>query len=365
MEFQVEREAILKPLQMVSGVVEKRQTQPILANVLLQANSHLLTVTGTDLEVELLARLTLTEPAETGAITIPAKKFIDICKSLPAESVLKLSHQDHQLTIRSGRSRFTLVTLPADDFPGLDELPGEFEFSLLASEMRYLIENTHFSMAQNDVRYYLNGLYLDIKSGVINAVATDGHRLAWSHLGNDPVSDEYSVIIPRKGIVELLRLLNDDSQINVTLTKNHIRITAETYVFTSKLIDGRFPEYERVIPQNCEKNIIVDRDTFRETLQRVAILSNEKYRGVRLQVRENQMHLLANNPEQEEAEEEVEIKYQGEAFDVGFNVSYLIDALSHLPAGDVTLSLVDAKSSMKIQSLADPNRSYVIMPMRV
>lgn len=365
MEFEVGREAILKPLQMVAGVVERRQTQPILANVLLQANSHLLTVTGTDLEVELLARLTLSQPAATGAITIPAKKFIDICKSLPSESILKLSHQDNQLVIRSGRSRFTLVTLPAEEFPSLEELPGEFEFSILASDLSYLIENTHFSMAQNDVRYYLNGLYLDIKLGKINAVATDGHRLAMATQANEQVSGDYSVILPRKGIVELLRLLNDNEHINVTLTKNHIRITAESYMFTSKLIDGRFPDYERVIPQQCEKNLIIDRDSFRETLQRVAILSNEKYRGVRLNIQNNLMRLLANNPEQEEAEEEIEIKYDGEAFDVGFNVSYLIDALNHLPTGDVALSLVDAKSSMKIQSLADPNRTFVIMPMRV
>jgi DNA polymerase III subunit beta len=365
MEFQVDRDALLKPLQMVSGVVDRRHSQAILSNVLLQTNSHRLVITGSDLEVELLAHLTLNEPATVGEITVPAKKFIDICKGLAPGSMIKISTNEQQLLIRSGRSRFVLHTLDAKDYPCLDEFSGELEFNLSSQDLLYLIEKTHFSMAQSDVRYYLNGLFLDVSLGKVRAVATDGHRLALAEIPHEEVAQDYAVIVPRKGIIELMRLLANDAMVKVTLTRNHIRISAEGYRFTSKLIDGRFPEYQCVIPKDCQTKITVDKDDLRDTLQRVAILSNEKNRGVSFQVSENSVCLLANNPEQEEAQEELEISYQGDPFEAGFNVSYLIDVLTNLPSGEVVLEMTDAKSSMKVQSVADPSCTYVVMPMRV
>lgn len=367
MKLSIQREALMKPLQMVAGAVERRQTQAILSNVLLVAHSEYLSITATDLEVELVARVALEGDVVAGRTTVPARKFIDICKNLADNTSLSLEEIDSHVLLRAGRSRFTLSTLPADNFPSIEQGSAELEFSIKEKELRYLIEAAHFSMAQNDVRYYLNGLLFQINAGEIRTVATDGHRLATCHIDNNHLeSNGYQVIVPRKGINELMRLLSDsDDTVTVALDKRHLRITADAFSFMSKLIDGRFPDYERVIPKGGDKFIVIERDILRDALSRVSILSNEKYRAVRFQLRPGILKLVANNPEQEEAEEELEVDYAGTELDIGFNVSYLLDILNNVPAGNVQLTLTDAGSSLLISSHEDANRAYVVMPMRL
>lgn len=366
MDFTVSRETLLKPLQMVAGTVERRQTLPILSNVLLHVENNTLFITGTDLEVELIARIELSRVDTPGETTLPARKFIDICRNLPDQSEISIRCSDGKATIKAGRSKFTLATLSADEFPQLTDAPGEHEFNIAQKDLRYLIETTQFSMAQNDVRYYLNGLLLQITPTAIVSVATDGHRLSLAKKSNEHIRAEQGLIIPRKGVLELMRLLEDtDDEVTVSITENHFRVAAKDYTYTSKLIDGRFPDYQRVIPKNCDKVLVIEKEILKNALSRVSILSNEKYRGVRFQLRKGLLFIQANNPEQEVAEEELEVKYNQDDLDIGFNVSYLLDVLNNLPTGEVKLSLMDLKSSLLIESLADPQRLYVVMPMRV
>ncbi len=366
MKFDIQREALLKPLQMVAGAVEKRQTMAILSNVLVDVKSHQLSLTGTDTEVELLARATLTEPAETGRTTIPARKLMDICRALPDNAPISITLDGNRVLVKSKRSRFTLSTLSPDEFPNVEESKGEFEFVVQQKELRSLIERTHFAMAQQDVRYYLNGLLLEMGDGKIRAVATDGHRLALSDVAINNSGELYRVIVPRKGILDLLRLLdNSEEEITVTLSSNHLRVHSAEFTFTSKLIDGEFPDYNRVIPKGGNNLITIDRDIFKSALSRVSILSNEKFKGVRVQLENNVLRLIATNPEQEEAEEELEITYNQNALDLGFNVLYLLDVFSTLPAGEVKLTFIDENNCILIESSKDPESVYVVMPMRV
>lgn len=366
MDFTISRESLLKPLQMVAGAVEKRQTLPVLSNVLMNVSANQLSMTATDLEVELSSRVELSDAVTPGTTTFPARKFIDICRNLPNESLIRVQAEANRAVITSGSSRFTLSTLPAEEFPQLADMPGDQEFNIPQKDLRYLIESTQFAMAQNDVRYYLNGLMLQLNHLGLQAVATDGHRLSMACASSYQFQAETKLIIPRKGVTELVRLLDDsDETITITITDNHIRAMGDDFTFTSKLIDGRFPDFERVIPKNNDKEILVDKDQLRNVLGRVAILSNEKYRGVRFQFRENCLHIQANNPEQEEAQEELVIDYAREELDIGFNVSYLQDVLASLPNGEIKLALADLKSSLLITSVADKNRTNVIMPMRV
>lgn len=366
MKFAIERESLLKPLQMVVGAVEKKQTMPILGNVLIEVSSHLLRITATDTELELIARLPLKEPAESGRLTAPARKLIDICRTLPDASQVQLQLKDDKLSVNSGRSRFTLATLPADDFPNVEEDHGLQEFTISSTEFLKLIEATYFAMAQQDVRYYLNGLLLELQGSEISAVATDGHRLAIARFTSAQLLGDRQVIVPRKGIVELMRLLNSlEESLTITLTVSHIRVEGTAFTFTSKLIDGRFPDYQRVIPKHCSQTVDIDRILLKEALSRAAILSNEKYRGVRLIFETNLLKIIANNPEQEEAEEELLISYNGPSVEVGFNVSYLLDVLQSLSTETIKLSFTDANSSVLIETEESSASSYVIMPMRI
>ena len=367
MHFTIQREALLKPLQLVAGVVERRQTLPVLSNVLLVVQGQQLSLSGTDLEVELVGRVSLEEPAEPGEITVPARKLMDICKSLSSDALIDMRVDDQKLLIKSGRSRFTLSTLPANDFPSVEEGPGSLGFSVAQSKLRRLIERTGFAMAQQDVRYYLNGMLLEVNAGVLRAVATDGHRLAMCALNAGiPHGDRHQVIVPRKGILELARLLTDqDGEVAITLGQHHIRATTGEFTFTSKLVDGKFPDYERVLPRGGDKVVIGDRQQLREAFSRTAILSNEKYRGIRLQLENGLLKLQANNPEQEEAEEEVVVEYQGSPLEIGFNVSYLLDVLGVMSAEQVRLVLSDANSSALVQDADNDDSSYVVMPMRL
>ena len=366
MKFKISREALLKPLQVVSGVVEKRQTLPILSNVLVTIQGNRLTMTGTDLEVELLAS-TLLSDAEDGEVTLPARKFMDICKSLPEGAELDISIDAERCLIRSGKSRFTLATLPANDFPATEKVTGAREYSLPQSVLKHLIEQTHFCMANQDVRYYLNGLLLELRQNAIRAVATDGHRLALSEAQVDLVpGDINQIILPRKGVTELSRLLADGEEgCKIELNSNFIRVNLGEITFTSKLIDGRFPDYDRVIPKGGDKIVQANREVLRQGLLRASILSNEKYRGIRLNFADNMLRATVNNPEQEEALEELDVSYNGEEIEIGFNVSYLVDALNAIKQDEVELILIDANSSCLIHGNGDDSSRYVVMPMRL
>ena len=367
MHFTIQREALLKPLLLVAGVVERRQTLPVLSNVLLVVQDQQLSLTGTDLEVELVGRVALEEAAEPGEITVPARKLMDICKSLPGDALIDIRVDEQKLIIKAGRSRFTLSTLPANDFPSVEDGQGSLNFTLAQSKLRRLIERTSFAMAQQDVRYYLNGMLLEVNAGLLRAVATDGHRLAMcSQPAGIEQVDRHQVIVPRKGILELARLLTEqDGEVSISLGQHHIRATTGDFTFTSKLVDGKFPDYERVLPRGGDKLVRGDRQLLREAFSRTAILSNEKYRGIRLQLESGLLKIQANNPEQEEAEEEVAVDYSGANLEIGFNVSYLLDVLAVLGTEQVRLILSDANSSALLQEADNDDSAYVVMPMRL
>ena len=366
MKFKIQREDLLIPLQHVIGAVEKRQTLPALANVLLKVENNQLTMTATDLEIELVSRIQIMAD-ETGEITLPAKKLLDICKSLSNEAEISLDVDNDRALIKSGRSRFTLVTLPASDFPSLDEISSVYEFSLPQSVFRELIEKTSFAMAQQDVRYYLNGLMLEVTSGLIRTVATDGHRLAYCEKTiDDDLADSKQVIIPRKGIAELLRLLGtSDDPIKIILGNNHIQCELASQRFTSKLIDGRFPDFKRVMPAEEGNTFTADRETLKQALIRSSILSNEKYRGIRVILSKDLLQLQAQNPDQEEANVEIEINYSGDDMEVGFNVNYMLDVLNTSGQDAIQGVIKDSSSSCLMSFPEESHCKYVIMPMRL
>jgi DNA polymerase III subunit beta len=365
MKFSADREAILSPLQAVIGVVERRQTMPILANVLITGRDDQLSLTATDLEVELVAR-TKVNLQQGGEITLPGRKLLDIIRALPEKASVTVSIEGERATVRSGKSRFTLTTLPASDFPTVEDIKAQQTLRVDQQMLRRLLDKTHFSMAQQDVRYYLNGMLLEIAGNVLRTVATDGHRLAYCEtMLESPASSSQQVIVPRKGVLELQRLLGGDGAVELAVGSNHVRAQIGEIRFTSKLIDGRFPEYGRVIPADPPKQIKADRDTLRSALQRAAILSNEKYRGIRLALKSNTLLLQSHNPEQEEAEEELEVAYSGDEVEIGFNVNYLLDALAAVDGNEVQIGLTDANNSCLLSAPNVLTAKYVVMPMRL
>ncbi len=365
MKFSAAREAILSPLQAVIGVVERRQTMPILANVLLSARGDELALTATDLEVELVAKAKVSLQ-QGGEITLPGRKFLDIIRALPDGASVTVTIEGERATVRSGKSRFTLATLPASDFPTVEDIKAQQSLEIGQAALKRLLDKTHFSMAQQDVRYYLNGMLLEIAGKTLRTVATDGHRLAYCEAElENAAGTAQQVIVPRKGVLELQRLLGTEGTVELAVGTNHVRAQIGDIRFTSKLIDGRFPEYSRVIPADPPKQVRADRDVLRAALQRAAILSNEKYRGIRLAVKENALVLQSHNPEQEEAEEELEVSYSGDEVEIGFNVNYLLDALAAVDAGEVQLGLTDANNSCLVTSPTVASAKYVVMPMRL
>ncbi len=369
MKFKVSRDNLLKSLNLVAGVVERRQTLPILANVLMVLEGDRLSLTGTDLEVELVGRVQLPAAGEDGDVTVPARKLADICKSLPEGSDIAFSVADGKATVKSGRSRFTLSTLPAREFPSVEDSMGTHQLTLKQGQMKRLIDRTGFAMAQQDVRYYLNGMLWELDGKLLRVVATDGHRLAMCTLpdkvkvkGEGPVQ----IILPRKGVLELARLLMDDeADLSIVIGSNHVRAVTDDFTFTSKLVDGKFPDYQRVLPRSPDKVVLGSRLDLRQAFTRTAILSNEKYRGVRLKLDQNSLDILANNPEQEEAEETVAVEYGGDSLEIGFNVSYLLDVLGVLSGEQVRLSLADPNSSALLEESEEGDSLYVVMPMRL
>jgi len=366
MKFSIERDLLLKPLQSLCGVVEKRQTLPILSNLLVKVEKNKLYLTATDLEVEMHTSISVkgTDPGET---SFSARKFLDICRTLPEGALIDVSKDASKVTIKSGKSRFSLTTLDPSEFPSVDAVEQGVSFSIAQNTFRRLIENTQFAMAQQDVRYYLNGLMLELSQKGLRCVATDGHRLAMCDGDVEIRTPEIKqVIVPRKAIIELGRLLDTtDDEIRVDVGTNHIHTVFGETTFTSKLIDGRFPDYQRVVPQGGNKIVIADKELLKQSLTRVSILSNEKYRGVRFTVSDGLLQVQAHNPDQEEAEEELSVDYTGGDLEIGFNVTYFIDVLNVIPTDKVQIVLLDSSSSCLIQEPGNEDCKYVVMPMRL
>ncbi|WP_199097774.1 DNA polymerase III subunit beta [Dyella sp. ASV21] len=366
MQFSIQREALLKPLQQVVGVVERRQTLPVLANLLVKVADGKVSMTGTDLEVEMIAATTADKLLD-GEITIPARKLYDIVRALPDGAQIELKLNGDRVAMNAGRSRFTLATLPATEFPTIDEIELVERVTLPEEVLRDLMERTAFAMANQDVRYYLNGMLLDVQEHTLRCVATDGHRLALKETKlESKVSGRRQIIIPRKGVNELIGLFEaGEGEVELEFGRNHLRVRRGDVVFTSKLIDGRFPDYEAVIPLGADKHASLDREVLRGALQRAAILSNEKYRGVKLELSPGKLRIVAHNPEQEEAVEELEADTVVSDLAVGFNVGYLLDALGALRGERARLNLRDAQSSCLVQEDDNDQARHVIMPLRL
>ncbi len=366
MKFIIKREELLPGLQIVNGVIERRQTLPILSNLMLSAKQNSLTLTGTDMEVELIATLNQAVGVD-GETTLPARKLLDICRALPNDAEISVSIKGDKAQVTSGKSRFTLSTLPAQEFPLVEGIESVVEFEIAQKTFRSLLDKTSFAMAQQDVRYYLNGLLLELDGEKLRAVATDGHRLALcdTDLKTD-LTEKVQIIVPRKGVLELLRLSQDsDENMSVQVSTNHIKIGWADLRFTSKLIDGKFPDYTRVIPEEGNAPILADREQLKQSLTRASILSNEKYRGVRILLEKDKLRALAHNPEQEEAEEELDVGYDGTDMEIGFNVSYLLDALGIIKTDKVILTVSDPNSSCLVLPDGESRCKYVVMPMRL
>ena len=368
MKFTIARDRLLKALQLATGVVERRQTLPVLANLLIRADENGVALTGTDLEVEMVAH-TNVDVEQPGEITIPARKLADIWRALPDGADVSVSAEGDRSTIKSGRSRFTLATLPANDFPQIEGGETDVVVSVAQADLRALIDQVGFAMAQQDVRYFRSGMLFEVTEEHLRTVATDGHRLAMCTKGctlETPITVRRQAIVPRKAVLELSRLLDEeDEAIRIQLGSNHLRVTKGPFTLTTKLVDGQFPDYDKVVPKDASRTLIGDRDSLRQGFQRASILSNEKYRGVRLAIAADQLTIQANNPEQEEAEEVVAVEFSGSDLEIGFNVSYLLDVLGVMAADGVKLSVSDANSSALLESSRSDDALYVVMPMRL
>jgi DNA polymerase-3 subunit beta len=361
------RDTLLAPLQSVSGIVERRHTLPILSNVLLEKRGNQLTLLATDIEVQITTTTDGAGGDGVGAVTVGARKLQEILRSLPDKTEVSLVLEDRRLQVRAGKSKFSLQTLPAEDFPRMSISEGETrDFQLSQKAFRQLLGKTQYSMAAQDVRYYLNGLMLLVEGKELRAVATDGHRLAYASVEIEAEFPRQELILPRKTVLELNRLLVDtDDPLKITLASNQIRFAFGNVVLVSKLIDGKFPDYERVVPAILRNHVIVGRQALMQAMTRAAILTNEKFKGVRVLLSENSLKLIAANAEQEEAQDEIEIDYSGESIDVGFNVSYLLDVLNNVVADEVQWSFNDASSSALISLPGNERFKYVVMPMRI
>ncbi|WP_025770152.1 DNA polymerase III subunit beta [Thioalkalivibrio sp. HK1] len=369
MKFTIDRDTLQKRLTNVQGAVDRHPQLPILMNLLVQAKDGTLFFTGTDLELEIETSVALDE-IETGSVTVPARKFIDICNALPEQAIVDFNLDDDKVVVSSGRSRFTLSTMDSSQFPTVDEIGDATSFTVSATAFKGLLTRTRFAMANQDVRYYLNGMLLDIAPQRIRAVATDGHRLALSQIQTVTGVDEAkSVIVPRKGIGEISRLIGSrEGEIGIRVGSNAIAIDIEDIRFTSKLIEGRYPDYGRVIPDasKCDKKIKVDRQTFRQCLERVAVLSRDKARAVWMNFGSGILKFKTEETvEREVAEDEMEIDYDGPEFKIGFNIGYILDSLSEIQDDHVDIFLTDATSSCLIQPHDDTDSQYVVMPMRI
>lgn len=362
------RDALLKPLAVVSGIVERRHTLPILANILIKKEGPKVSFVSTDIEVQIKTHADIGVGNEDFAITVAARKLLDILRALPESGEVTLSHSAKKMTVQSGKSRFNLQTLAAEEFPTVTQ-PESYlaSFTLPQKTLKHLIAMVHFSMAQQDIRYYLNGLLLVVDGKQVIAVATDGHRLAYCAVETDGVvAERQEVIVPRKSILELQRLLDDsDALVTIDIAANQVRFSFDTIELVSKLVEGKFPDYQRVIPSGYTKSFSIGRDDWLRSLQRVAILTSDKFKGVRFVLSEDAVKISSTNADQEDAQDEIEIEYPHGTLDIGFNVSYLLDVLNNLKTEQVTVAVGDSNSSALITLPENQDFKYVVMPMRI
>lgn len=366
MKFKIMREDLLLPLQQVIGVIERRQTLPILANVLIRVDSGRLELTGTDLEIQLIATCALKDGDE-GRFTVPARKLMDICRLLPEQSVIGFDVRPDRVVLQCGKSRFALGALPAENYPDFDHGEPELQFTCDVQLLCMAINKTAFAMAQQDVRYYLNGLLLEVDGSCLRTVASDGHRLAlFEERVETGAKSVTQVIVPRKGVTELARLLvHAEGVPSIGISPNNIRVVLPGRSFSAKLIEGRYPDYQRVIPRSAQRVVVVNRADFTTALTRVAVLSNEKFKGVSLEIERGLIRLKAHNPEHEEAEDEIGADFTGEGFVIGFNASYLLDAINAVDSDSVRLSFTEGNGSCLVEDVSDSRFRFVVMPMRL
>ena len=361
------RDNLLRPLQMVSGIVERRHTLPILANILIKKEGNAVSFLSTDTEVQIMTSANVGTGDEKAATTVAARKLVDILRALPDSSDVSVTLVDKRLTVQSGKSRFSLQTLPAEDFPTVAEAP-EFQTSIELSQkaLKVLFGMVYFSMAQQDIRYYLNGLLLIADGKTLSAVATDGHRLAYCQMGTDREYERNEVIVPRKTILELQRLLDDsDDLVRIDISSGQVKFSFSGIELISKLVEGKFPDYTRVIPKGYKNRFIIPREQLQRALQRAAIMTSDKFKGIRCIVAAGSLKISSTNTDQEEAIEELEIDYSGDSIDIGFNVTYLLDILGNQKSDNVIVELGDANSSALVTIPDNPDFRYVVMPMRI
>ncbi|MDR3429567.1 MULTISPECIES: DNA polymerase III subunit beta [Silvimonas] len=365
--LQAERDALLKPLATVTGIVERRHTLPILSNVLIRKQGDTLAFTGTDLEIQIASQQNEGFSGEDFAITVSAKKLSDILRAIPDRAVVTFEDNEGRLTLKAGKSRFQLQTLPAGDFPTLAvDTNLKATIRMPQGQLKALLGRVQFAMAHQDIRYYLNGLFFVTEGSHLKLVATDGHRLAFASAELDSSFEKNEVILPRKTILELYKLLAEvDDEVTIDIASNQVRFAFGNIVIHSKVVDGKFPDYQRVIPQNNDKFLKIERQTLLSALQRAAILSNEKFRGVRLVLTDGVIKILCNNNEQEEAQEEVEIDYTGAPLDIGFNIQYLLDVLTNLQVETLDFVFGDVTSSVLVNIPDNEHFKYIVMPMRI
>jgi DNA polymerase III subunit beta len=363
----IDRDTLLKPLQAVSGIVERRHTLPILSNVLLETSEKELKLLATDLEIQIATEATLSKVAKSHAITVSARKLQDILRSLPETAPVSFEAQESKLVVRAGKSRFNLQTLPAEDFPRLAEGTGQATTVTVAQkELKRMLQLVQYAMAQQDIRYYLNGLLMLVEEDTLTLVATDGHRLAYVSTTLEGSHARSEAILPRKAVLEMVKLLTEtDDNVELKMLQNQVRSRFGSVDLVSKVVDGKFPDFTRVIPSSTPGRFLISRVELQQALQRASILSNEKFRGVRWVLTKNMLRIVCTNAEQEEAEEELEVEYSGEPLDIGFNVTYLLDVLGNVTSDEIQCALGDANSSMLMTVPGDENFKYVVMPMRI
>ncbi|MFN2645860.1 MAG: DNA polymerase III subunit beta [Burkholderiales bacterium] len=365
--IKAKRDELLAPLSAVSGIIERRHTLPILSNVLVDGSSENVSFLATDIEIQISAKSGIGGSRDARSFTVGARKLLDILRALPEDAEVNLQPQDKRLVIKAGRSRFSLQTLPAEDFPRLAKASGESaRLSLPQKLLRRQLGLVHYAMAQQDIRYYLNGLLMVVDAGELRLVATDGHRLAFTSMPLAAAQARHEAIVPRKTVLELSKLLADtDEEVRIELSANQAAFSFGAIELVSKLVDGKFPDYTRVIPTQHKNRLQASREPLRHALQRAAILSNEKFRGVRWVLGESSLKIVSSNAEQEEANEELEVRYNGDALDIGFNVNYLLDVLNNVPGAELECAFGDASSSALISYASEQGFKYVVMPMRI
>jgi DNA polymerase-3 subunit beta len=366
MKFSINRDTLLPPLQQIVSVIEKKQTMQILSNVLMVIEADTLTMTGTDLEIQIVSRLSVIG-AQSGATTLPARKFLDICRLLPPNTEIRIEQQGDMVKLTTPRSRFSLSCLPAENYPEFAESQMENCFTISSGKLKKALDKTMFCMANQDVRYYLNGLLLHISNHALKLVASDGHRLAiYEDELDAPTGLEARIIVPRKGVQELSRLLDDgDTSLQVSFSSNHIRIEVHNAVFSAKLVDSKYPDFSKVFQQSFLDPIAIPKPLLREALTRVAILANEKFRGVTFHFAKDLLRINAHNPEHEEAEEELTIGYGKDEFSISFNAQYMLDAVSNLDGDTAELTIASNLSSCFINEPSRQAYKFIVMPMRL